>query len=165
MWDIWGNSWNCINSGFFLKEERKEVWKMEGEITKIKDLKPEDKRVNVLARVLRIGEAKEITTRYGEVKHVTEAVIGDETGIVTMSLWDDQVDMIEEGETIYVDNGYISLVRGHMRLNVGKYGSIKRSDEKVEEINENNDMSAQEYERRYRRSYNGRRRSGYRGSR
>ncbi len=136
---------------------------MEGEITKIKDLKPEDKRVNVLAKVLHKSEPKEITTRYGETKHVTEAVLGDETGTVTMSLWDEQADQVEEGDTIYVDNGYISLVRGHMRLNVGKYGSIKRSDEEITEVNEELDMSAQEHERTYRRkSYGGRRYGNYR---
>ncbi len=121
------------------------------EITKIKDLSPYAKRVNVLAKVVHKGEPKEITTRYGETKHVTEAIVGDETGIITMSLWEEQADLVEEGETIYVDNGYISLVRGHMRLNVGKYGSIKKSEENIEEVNEDMDMSAQEHERQYRR--------------
>ena len=123
--------------------------KMEGEITKIRDLKPDDKRVNVLAKVVHKSEPKEITTRYGETKHVTEAVVGDETGVITMSLWDEQADLVEEGSTILVDNGYISLVRGHMRLNVGKYGSIKESEESVEEVNEELDRSAEEHERRY----------------
>ena len=127
------------------------------EITKIRDLKPNAKRVNVLAKVVHKSEPKEITTRYGETKHVTEAVVGDETGVITMSLWDDQANMVDEGETIYVDNGYISLVRGHMRLNVGKYGNIKKSEEEsIEEVNEELDMSAEEHERNYynRRSYN-----------
>ncbi len=131
---------------------------MEGEITKIKDLKPEDKRVNVLAKVVHKSEPKEITTRYGEIKHVTEAVLGDETGVVTMSLWDDQANQVEEGDTIVVNNGYVSLVRGHMRLNVGKYGEIKTSDEPMDEVNEELDMSAAEHEMQYRkRSYGGRR--------
>ena len=140
------------------------------EITKIRDLKPNAKRVNVLAKVVHKSEPKEITTRYGETKHVTEAVVGDDTGVITMSLWDDQANMVEEGETIYVDNGYISLVRGHMRLNVGKYGNIKKSEEEnIEEVNEEQDMSAEEHERNYyggnRRRYNnnsGRRFSGRR---
>ena len=129
--------------------------KMEGEITKIRDLKPDAKRVNVLAKVVHKSEPREITTRYGEIKHVTEAVVGDETGVITMSLWEEQADMVEEGNTILVDNGYISLVRGHMRLNVGKYGAIKESEEEVEEVNEELDMSAEEHEKTYeKRRYN-----------
>ncbi len=122
---------------------------MEGEITKIKDLKPDAKRVNVLAKVVSKSEPKEITTRYGEIKHVTEAVVGDETGIVTMSLWDEQADLVEEGDVVYVDNGYISLVRGHMRLNVGKYGNIQKSEEAIDDVNEELDKSAEEHERKY----------------
>ncbi len=132
------------------------------DITKIKDLNPNAKRVNVLAKVVHKSEPKEIHTRYGETKHVTEAVVGDETGVITMSLWEDQANLINEGETIYVDNGYISLVRGHLRLNVGKYGSIKKSEEEIEEINEDLDMSAEEHERQYRRSNNYRRGYGRR---
>lgn len=47
---------------------------MEG-ITKIKDLTPESRRVNVLAKVIEIGEPKEINTRFGESKSVTEVVV------------------------------------------------------------------------------------------
>ena len=131
------------------------------EITKIKDLNPYAKRVNVLAKVVHKGEPKEINTRYGETKHVTEAVVGDETGIITMSLWEDQAELVNEGETIYVDNGYISLVRGHMRLNVGKYGTIKKSEESIEEVNENLDMSAEEHERVYNKRRNNFGRRGF----
>ena len=137
----------------------------EGEITKIKDLKPNTKRVNVLAKVLNKSEPKEITTRYGETKHVTEAVVGDETGTIIMSLWEDQAKEIEEGETIYVDNGYISLVRGHMRLNVGKYGTIRKSEEEIGEVNESLNLSDEEHQRNYydnRRRFNNNRRYGRR---
>ncbi len=132
------------------------------ELTKIKDLNPNAKRVNVLAKVLHKGEPKEINTRYGETKHVTEAVVGDETGTIIMSLWNDQADLVSEGETIYVDNGYISLVRGHMRLNVGKYGSIKKSEEEIGEVNEELDMSAEEHERQYQSRHNSYYRRSYR---
>jgi len=131
------------------------------ELTKIKDLNPNAKRVNVLAKVLHKGEPKEINTRYGETKHVTEAVIGDDTGTIIMSLWNEQADLVAEGETIYVDNGYISLVRGHMRLNVGKYGSIKKSEEEIGDVNEELDMSAEEHERQYQSRHSSYYKRGY----
>jgi len=123
------------------------------EETKIRDLRPGMKRVSVRAKVLNIGEPIEITTRFGEVKHVSEAVIGDETGVVRLSLWEDQRNEVQEGKTIFVENGYTTLVRGHLRLNVGKYGAIKDSKEEIEEVDEENDMSEKEFsqERRGRR--------------
>jgi replication factor A1 len=129
------------------------------EFTKVKDLNQGSKRVTVLAKVLNVGEAKDIQTRYGEQKKVTEAVLGDETGKVTMSLWNEQVSQVENGDSIVVENGYVSFVRGHMRLNVGKYGAIKKSDSAVDSVNESLDMSEKEYQpdevdRRPRRSFN-----------
>lgn len=124
---------------------------MEG-TTKIKDLNPYSRRVNVLGKVVEVGQPKEITTRFGEGKSVTEVVIGDETGKITLSLWGDQVSKVESGKTLYIDNGYISLVRGHMRLNVGKYGNLNDTEEAIEELNTELDMSEKVHESNYRRS-------------
>ncbi len=95
---------------------------------------------------MNVGEPKVIQTRFGEEKSVTEVVIADDTGKITLSLWGDQASQASQGQTIYIDNGYITLVKGHMRLNVGKYGSIKEGPEAVDEVNEELDMSEKEYE-------------------
>ena len=131
---------------------------MEG-TTKIKDLTPSSRRVNVLGKVVSISEPKEIQTRYGEGKSVTEVVLADDTGKIILSLWGDQAQQVADGKTIYIDNGYISLVRGHMRLNVGKYGSMSEGTEEVSNLNESLDMSEKEYENEYRR-FGGSRGSG-----
>ncbi|MGP6219930.1 single-stranded DNA-binding protein [Caldiplasma sukawensis] len=134
---------------------------MEG-ITKIKDLTPESRRVNVLAKVVEIGEPKEINTKFGETKSVTEVVIGDETGKIRLSLWGDQVNSVKHGATLNIDNGYISLVRGQMRLNVGKYGSMKESEEVLDAVNDELDMSEKVYENTFNRRPNRNfRRGGY----
>ncbi|MEM2199793.1 MAG: hypothetical protein QXK02_04195 [Thermoplasmata archaeon] len=69
-------------------------------VTKIKDLSPESKRVNVLGKVTSIGDTKEIQTRYGESRKLTEVVIGDETGLITLTLWGDQSSDISQGDNL-----------------------------------------------------------------
>ncbi|MFG1450368.1 MAG: single-stranded DNA-binding protein [Thermoplasmataceae archaeon] len=139
-------------------------------ITKIKDLNPESRRVNVLGKVISVGEPRAIQTRFGEEKSVTEVYIGDDTGKIILSLWGDQANQAASGKTLQIDNGYISLVRGHMRLNVGKYGSMKESDEEVSEVNESFDLSEKEHENTFRNHRNfgggngGRGRSYYGGN-
>lgn len=125
---------------------------MDKVMTKVKDLTPESKQVNVLAKVVGLSEEKDITSRYGEKRRLVEAKVGDDTGIVLLTLWNEQIGMISADETILVDNGYVTLVRGHMRLNVGKYGALTKSEEAIDSVNESLDMSAVEYERerRYR---------------
>ncbi len=45
------------------------------ETTKIKDLTPESRRVNVLAKVVSKGEPKQIQTRFGENKQVIHGCV------------------------------------------------------------------------------------------
>jgi replication factor A1 len=120
-------------------------------LTKIKDLTPSSKQVNILAKVVNVGEPKEVMGRYGESKKVAEAVVGDDSAVVTLSLWNEQIGKIAKDEIILVDNGYVSLVRGHMRLNVGRYGNLNKSEQAIASVNTGVDMSAQEFpsERRY----------------
>jgi replication factor A1 len=112
----------------------------------ISDLTPRSKRVNVTAKVLKIDEAKEIPSRYGSPNRVAEATIGDTSGAVVLSLWNDQIGTVEEGETVTIENGYVSLVRGHIRLNAGKYGRIVPSENELEDVNEENNISDAEHE-------------------
>ena len=85
---------------------------------------------------------------------------------------------LKEGDTIQIQNGYVKLFRGNMRLNVGRYGSYTKQEEsEIEEVNTENNLSDAHYEqeRRYRpyqrersggyRSYGGRRGSGGRDRR
>ncbi|MEM4730007.1 MAG: single-stranded DNA-binding protein [Thermoplasmata archaeon] len=115
------------------------------ELTKIKDLTPQHSRVNVLARVVKLGEVREVPSRYGPPRKVSDTVIGDETGTIVMSLWQEQVGTVKEGDVIYIDNGYISLFRGHMRLNIGKYGTLSKSDQPMEVVSTELDMSEKEW--------------------
>jgi replication factor A1 len=138
---------------------------MDKVLTKIKDLTPESKQVNVLAKVVGLSEQREITSRFGEARKLVEATVGDETGTVFLTLWNDQISQVAKDETLLIDNGYVSLVRGHIRLNVGKYGSLGKAETPIETVNTALDVSAVEYERepRYRSGgYGGQREGGSR---
>ncbi len=123
-------------------------------LTKVRDLTPNSKQVNVLAKVLSIGEPKEVMGKFGDPRKVCEAVVGDDSAVITLSLWNEQIGSIAKDEVILVDNGYVSLVRGHMRLNVGRYGNLSKSTESIGEVNQTLDMSQQEFESE-RRSFGG----------
>jgi replication factor A1 len=120
---------------------------MEKVFTKVKDLSPSTKQVNVKAKIVSVGEKRQIESRFGGARSLAEAVIGDETATVILSLWEDQINAVGENDTIVIDNGFTSLVRGHLRLNVGKYGSLAKSEEQIPEVNTKVDISAIEHER------------------
>ena len=127
---------------------------MEKTLTKVRDLTPSSKQVNVHAKVMNVGEAKEVMGKYGDPRKVAEAIIGDDTATIILSLWNEQIGSIAKDDVILVDNGYVSLVRGHMRLNVGRYGNLTKSTDPIGDVNSTLDMSQQEFESE-RRSYGG----------
>jgi replication factor A1 len=108
---------------------------------KVKDLTPETKSVNLTVKVVSVGEPEAVPARGGGVRHVTEAKVADDTATVVMSLWEKQSEGISEGTVLRIENGYVSLVRGHMRLNVGKYGRMKPTDAQVGEVNTEENLS------------------------
>jgi replication factor A1 len=128
----------------------------------IADLTPESKRVNVTAKVLTISEVREIPNRFGPANRVAEATVGDNSGLVVLSLWNDQIGTINEGDSIQIENGYVSLVRGRVRLNAGKYGRITPTDTEVSDVNEDVNISEKEHEQpqRPRRNFGGGGRGG-----
>lgn len=139
------------------------------QVVKVKELTPQSRRVNLTVKVLSVGEPKEIPNRFGgEPRKVADARVGDETATILLSLWQEQIGAVSEGEVLSIENGYVSLVQGHMRLNVGKYGKMTKTDQEIKEVNSEVDLSAAEYpqERRpfrprhtgYRSRYSGRRR-------
>ena len=106
----------------------------------VKDMTENSKNVNATLKVLEIGEVKDIKSQYGD-KQVCEVKVADGTASILLSLWDDQIGKIAAGDSISIQNGYISVVRNSMRLNIGKYGKMLLSEEPVVEVNTELNMS------------------------
>ena len=130
---------------------------------KVENLDPNSRRVNVSVKVVSKSEARETVSRMdGSTHRVVDALVGDETGCIYLTLWDDNIDKVEEGKNLAIKNGYINLFRGSMRLNIGRYGSFEPVEEGPEEVNTENNLSEKEFEqeRRFRPRGSGYR-SGY----
>jgi len=115
---------------------------------KVGELTPASRAVNVIAKVVSKSEIRNIATgRDGAAHRVCDALVGDETGCVYLTLWDDNIEKVNEGETITVGNGYVTLFRGSMRLNVGRYGTLEVAKEALAgEVNTENNLSSKVYE-------------------
>jgi replication factor A1 len=121
---------------------------------KVEGLDPESRQVNVAVKVVSKGEAREtVSRRDGSTHKVVDALVGDETGAVYLTLWDDNIEKVKEGDTINVKNGYVTLFRGSMRLNIGRYGSLETGAPPIENVNADNNLSNKEYPMPERRRY------------
>ncbi|MGD1837422.1 MAG: DNA-binding protein [Nitrososphaeraceae archaeon] len=95
--------------------------------TKINQLKPGMRGVNVQAKVDSISEPRTVNLRNGGTAQVADAQVSDETGTIKLSLWDDQINAVSEGDMVSVENGYTHAFRGETNLNIGKYGTLKKT--------------------------------------
>ena len=130
---------------------------------KVGDLTPQSKAVNVTAKVVSKTEIREIPMgRDGSPHKVSDALVGDETGVVYLTLWDDNIEKVNEGDSLRVENGYVTLFKGNIRLNIGKYGKLEPAKEPLSvEVNTENNVSSKTYEQE-RRPFRGGR-GGYGG--
>ena len=123
------------------------------EPVKVGDLNSYSRRVYTTVKVISKTEEREVTSRRDMSTHrVAEALVGDETGTIYMTLWDDVLDAIEDEMVLDVKDAYVNLFKGSMRLNLGRYGSYEVIEEApFEEVNLENNLSSKVFEqpRRY----------------
>ena len=123
-------------------------------ISKVSELESSSKSVNLRVKAVSHTEEREVQSRKDFSTHrVCEVLVGDVSATVLMTVWDDLIDAVKDGTSYMIKNGYTSLFRGNIRLNIGRYGEIEESEEAVEEINEETNVSDQTFEQPRRRSY------------
>ena len=119
---------------------------METKRFKVAELGPDARNVDITVKVVSLSESREVTDRFsGKTNRVAEALVGDETGTVLMTFWNENIDLASPGATLQVKNGYVSFFKGSMRLNVGRYGSIVKSETDLGEVSQTNNMSEKNF--------------------
>jgi len=91
---------------------------------KIKDLRAGMKRINLKAKVLEVPEPNKVYTRSGIEAYISNALIGDETGTIRMSLWNRQINTVSKGDIIKIQNATVTRFRGDLQLRIGKSGGL-----------------------------------------
>jgi len=92
----------------------------------IRDLKPGMSSVNIKVTVSDISKPKQITTGKGIEHEILEVEAKDETGTMTLVLWDEKVIPLKVGDILRIENGFVTSFKGAWRINVGKYGEITK---------------------------------------
>ncbi|MEM3952060.1 MAG: OB-fold nucleic acid binding domain-containing protein [Nitrososphaerota archaeon] len=111
-------------------------------LVKIKDLTPRSRGVNIIAKVVSKKPERVVSSQYDRSEHrLSEALIADETGAISLVLWDERVDEINEGDTVKISNAFIKLYRGRMQLNLGRFGKVESLELNIPEVNVENNLS------------------------
>ena len=91
---------------------------------KIADLKGEQSKVDVEGEVVEKGETRTVNLRAGGQSDVADCTIKDDSGTIKLTLWGEQINSVDVGDKVKVENGYTKSFRGELQLNIGRYGKL-----------------------------------------
>lgn len=99
---------------------------------KISEVQRDMGEVNLIAAVVDPGEAREFARKDGSKGFVRTVLLGDETGKIRISLWNDLAKMeIARGEVIEIINGSSRERYGQVEIQTGGYTVLRKSNKKV----------------------------------
>ncbi|XP_073038630.1 uncharacterized protein At4g28440-like [Primulina eburnea] len=120
---------------------------------KIDSLKPETSGHTIVVKVISsntvVNRASRNSAlpggRYLSLK-IAECLIGDETGSILYTARDNQVELMQPGNTVILRNAKVDMFKGSMRLAVDKWGLIEVTEPAKFVVKEDNNLSLVEYE-------------------
>ncbi len=90
----------------------------------IKDLKIREGKVDIVVEVVDKGDVREFE-KFGKPGRVCNAKVKDDSGEITLSLSNDDIDKIKAGDKLHIKNGYVGEWQGEPQLGAGKFGEIE----------------------------------------
>jgi len=76
----------------------------------------------VTVKITEVTEAREVK---GGMLKVADAQGNDETGVITITLWNDDIAKVKQGDTIKIIKGWANEYQGKIQLSAGKFGEIE----------------------------------------
>jgi replication factor A1 len=108
----------------------------DNERLKIEELLPGMRKVNLVAKVVRISPIRTFKTKKGDEGKVVNLFVADDTSNIKIVLWDtNHIGLIENGKIS--ENVSIEILNGSMRdneLHLGSFSELKLSNEVFEEV-------------------------------
>ena len=93
---------------------------------KISELKAGMRNVSVTGKVDSVGEPRTVNLKAGGTNDVADAVISDESGSIKLSLWGEDINKVQAGDRVSIENGYINTFKGENSINIGKFGKLNK---------------------------------------
>ena len=96
---------------------------------KISDVQANQGKIEVTATVV---EKQDVRTfnKFGKEGRVCTAKLQDDSGTILLTLWNDDIEKVGQGDTIKVVNGWCAEFRGERQLSAGKIWGILKVGEK-----------------------------------
>jgi len=92
---------------------------------KISELKPKQGGVEIVAEVVEISDVREFQ-KFGNPGRVANAKIKDDSGEISLTLWNEQIDQVAVGDKIEIKDGYVNEWQGNLQVTTGRNGTLTK---------------------------------------
>lgn len=89
----------------------------------IKELKPGSSIPEITVEVVSKGEKRDFATAKASGS-VCNCAVKDSSGEIKLTLWNEQIDKVNEGDKIKIENGWVSEYKGELQLGTGRNGTL-----------------------------------------
>lgn len=110
--------------------------------THIADLQPNRRGLVIDFKVLKTEAPRTVTNRSDGSSHrVADVLVGDSTGCVLLTLWDNDITRATVGSVLRMASGQTGFFQGRLRLSLGRGGSLQPSTATISEVNTERNLS------------------------
>jgi len=93
--------------------------------TFVSDLRP-GRVATFEATVARLEPVREVEQRTGGTKRVRNGILKDGTGEISLVLWGDEVELVAEGDTVRIVEGWVKDYKGRPQVSLGRTGRVEK---------------------------------------
>lgn len=90
----------------------------------VKDLEARQGNVNLTLEIIGKEDIREFE-KFGKKGRVCNATAKDATGTIKLTLWNEDCDRVNEGDTVKIENGWVGEWQGELQLSTGKFGKLE----------------------------------------
>lgn len=94
----------------------------------VEELDPEADDVEITGTITELPTPRAVSTRYGQ-KRITTVTFEDDTGSIDLTLWEEEIDAVEEGAEVEIEGAYVREWADDIQLNIGRDGNIQQVEE------------------------------------
>ncbi len=94
----------------------------------VEELDPADDDIEITGTIAELPTPRAVSTQYGQKKIVT-CVFEDDTGSIDLTLWEEEIEAVEEGDEVHITGAYVREWADDIQLNIGRDGNIKVVEE------------------------------------
>ena len=95
---------------------------------KIKDVLAQQNATLENVEIIEKAEERQFE-KYGKSGRVCNALIKDDTGELKLTLWNDEIDTVSEGDKISIIDGWVSEWQGTKQISAGRNGKLVKAGE------------------------------------